>query len=125
MKLANAREVERYCAFLRTQETPLEVSHGPWKEKRSNKQNAYLWRAVYQPLVEVAGFSKDDWHEYFCGEKWGWVDHVKPSGEVERKPARTTTKPDTLPADEFQAFVNWIEPQAAERGAFVLEEWTP
>jgi hypothetical protein len=99
-----------------------------WKKTRSNEQNAYLWRAVYQPLVEVAGFTKDEWHEYFCGERWGWIENPKPSGEIQKSPARTTTKgfngkKDVLKSDEFKEFVSWIEQQAAERGAFVNEEW--
>jgi hypothetical protein len=106
----------------------LDVECKPWKATRSNEQNAYLWRAVYQPLVEAAGYTKDDWHEYFCGERWGWVEHHKPTGEIEKRPARTTTtgfdgKRSVLNGTEFRAFVDWIEPQAADRGAFVQEEW--
>jgi hypothetical protein len=123
MKLATETDRSRWIAFVQAQALPVDVSCQPWKPTRSNEQNAYLWRAVYQPLVEVAGFTKDDWHEHFCGERWGWVEHVKPSGVVEIAPARTTTKPKRLNKQEFREFVDWVEQQAADRGAFVLEEW--
>lgn len=126
--LRNEADRTRWLEFVKAQPLPLSVACDKWRPTRSNEQNAYLWRAVYQPLVEIAGFTKDDWHEYFCGERWGWVERAKPSGDIERLPARTTTtgfngKRSVLNKDEFREFVDWIEPQAAERGAFVQEEW--
>jgi len=128
MKLSTQAERDRYCAFLQAQPLPLEVSSKPWKKTRSNEQNAYLWRAVYQPLVEVAGFTKDEWHEHFCGERFGWVEKQKPSGAIELIPFRTTTrdengKRNVLKGDVFHDFVTWAEAKCAEYGVFVQEEW--
>lgn len=117
---------DRYVAYLKAQPLPLAVECKPWKPTRTDRQNAYLWRAVYQPLVEAAGFTKDDWHEHYCGEVWGWVDVEKPGGRTEKKPARTTTtgfdgKRDVLPAEEFRAFVDFVEADLATKGLFLAE----
>ena len=116
----------RFMAFLLQQPLPLSVECKPYKATRSNEMNAYLWRAVYQPLVEVAGFTKEDWHEFYCGEVWGWVEEAKPGGRSERRPARTTTtgfdgKRDVLPRDEFRRFVDFIEADLATKGVFLTE----
>lgn len=116
----------RWIAFLMQQPLPQSVECKPYRATRSNEQNAYLWRAVYQPLVEVAGFTKDDWHEFYCGEVWGWVDVEKPGGRTDRRPARTTTtgfdgKRDVIPGDEFRRFVDFIESELAGKGVFLTE----
>lgn len=117
---------DRYVAFLKAQPLPLAVDCKPWKPTRTDRQNAYLWRAVYQPLVEAAGFTKEAWHEFYCGEVWGWVDVEKPGDRIERRPARTTTtdfdgKRDVLPGDEFRRFVDFIEADLATKGVFLQE----
>lgn len=131
-KLSNREEVDRAYDFMLGQ-----LAHGPieweckrWRKKRSNEQNAYLWRAIYQPLVEVAGHTKDHWHEYFCGERWGWVEEARPGGRTETRPARTTTtgldgKKDVLSSEDFAAFVKFLEAQVADMGVFVVERWQP
>lgn len=116
----------RFMAFLMQQALPLSVEVKRYRPTRSNEMNAYLWRAVYQPLVEVAGFTKDDWHEFYCGEVWGWADVEKPGGRSERRPARTTTtgfdgKRDVLDAKEFRRFVDFIEADLASKGVFLTE----
>lgn len=126
--LHTEQQRERWIAFLRLQQLPLDAKAEPYRKVRSEEQNAFLWRAVYQPLVEVAGFSKDEWHTFFCGERFGWIEHTKPGGKSISLPARTTTvgldgKRDVLNPDEFRDFVDWVEMQAAQRGAFVTEEW--
>ena len=128
MKLATESERSRYVAFVQSQPLPLDASVSPWKATRSNKQNAYLWRAIYQPLVEAAGHSKDKWHEYFCGERWGWVEGKLPGGRTENRPARTTTtgldgKRSVLKADEFHDFVKFLEAELSGMGVFIAEEW--
>ena len=125
MKIASEKELVRLFGFLksRLQISAIDVEWKVWKDRRSNEQNAYLWRAVYQPLVEVAGFDKGAWHEHFCGEYWGWIEKPKPSGAVEHVPARTTTNPHVLSKEEFGKFVLWIESECANRGVFVEERW--
>ncbi len=130
MKLGTAKDRDRWLAFVQGQPLPLEVSCEPWHATRSNQQNAYLWRAIYQPLVEVAGFNKDLWHEKMCGDYFGWVDFVKPGGVIEQRPARTTTtgldgKRDVLKGPDFTKFVRFVESELSGMGVFVSEQWEP
>lgn len=126
MKLANAQQRHRWLAFVAQQPLPLDVSVEPWKEPRSLSANAFLWAAVYEPLVERCGFTAEEWHEYFCLLHFGSVPHVKPSGEIELRPKRTTTKDengkrDVLKGKAFQDFVTFCESECAKRGVFLLE----
>ena len=52
-------ERRRMVAFIEAQPLPLDVACEPWRAPRTNPQNAYLWAAVYAPLVERCGFSAD------------------------------------------------------------------
>lgn len=126
--LRNEADRGRWWAFVHAQEFPIEVECKPFRKRRSNEQNAYLWRAIYQPLVEVAGHTKDEWHEWACGERWGWIESELPGGRKESRPARTTTKGldgkrNVLTADEFRGFVRFLEAKLSEMGIFVQEEW--
>lgn len=128
MKLATESERDRYVAFLEVQPLPLDVQCEPWKQPRTLPQNAYLWAAVYAPLTERAGFSPEEWHEHFCGEHFGWLHSVKPSGESVSVPKRTTTrnehgKRDVLKGKAFADFVTFVESECAKRGVFVVEQW--
>lgn len=128
MKLSTDQQRDRWLAFVQGQSLPLDVQCEPWKEPRTNPQNAYLWKAVYEPLVERCGFIAEEWHEYFCGEHFGWVEHIKPSGEVELKPLRTTTKNehgkrDVLKGKSFMDFVEFAESECAKKGVFVTDTY--
>lgn len=129
MKISTESDRARYIAFLQAQALPLDVQCEPWKAPRTNPQNAYLWAAVYAPLVERCGFTAEEWHSYFCQLHFGTVQHVKPSGEIEMVPLRTTTrnehgKRDVLKGKAFADFVTFVEAQCAERGVFVVEQWS-
>jgi hypothetical protein len=128
MKLATEQDRTRYIAFLQAQALPLDVQCEPWRQPRTLPQNAYLWAAVYAPLVERCGFSPEEWHEFFCGEFFGWLHNVKPSGESVSVPKRTTTKNehgkrDVLKGKAFADFVTFVESECAKRGVFVVEQW--
>lgn len=128
MKLATQQDRRRYIAFLEAQPLPLDVSCEPWREPRTLPQNAYLWAAVYAPLVERCGFTAEEWHEYFCTAFFGAVHSVKPSGESVTVPLRTTTrnehgKRDVLKGKAFADFVTFVESECAKRGVFVVEQW--
>lgn len=128
MKLATETDRRRYIAFLEAQALPLDVRCDPWREPRSLPQNAYLWAAVYAPLVERCGFDAESWHEYFCTAHFGAVHTVKPSGESVTTPKRTTTrdehgKRDVLKGKAFADFVTFVESECAKRGVFVVEQW--
>lgn len=128
MKLATEADRSRYLAFLKSQSLPLDVSCDAWRAPRTNPQNAYLWAAVYAPLVERCGFGAEDWHEYFCGLHFGVLHNVRPSGESVSVPKRTTTrnehgKRDVLKGQPFADFVTFVESECAKRGVFVVEQW--
>lgn len=128
MKLSTEQDRTRYIAFLEAQALPLDVSCEPWRAPRTLPQNAYLWSAVYAPLVERCGFSPEEWHEHWCGEYFGWLHQVKPSGESISVPKRTTTrnehgKRDVLKGKAFADFVTFVESECAKRGVFVVEQW--
>lgn len=130
MKLSTDADRARWIDFVCLQPLPLEVSCQRWREARSNEQNAYLWGVVYPQLVEATDFTSDDWHEHYCGEYFGWVEHVKPSGVVEYRPKRTTTrnehgKVDKMSVEDFGKFTAFVESDCAKRGVFLLEEWKP
>lgn len=129
MKLATEQQRARWLAFVAEQPLPLDVSCEPWREPRTLPQNAYLWKAVYEPLVERLGFTAEDWHEHWCGEFFGWLHSVKPSGESVSVPKRTTTrnehgKRDVLKGKAFADFVTFVEAECAKRGVFVAEQWS-
>jgi len=130
MKLSTVQQLDRAVSFARAllTEGAIDWHCEPWREPRTLKQNAFLWRAVYQPLVERKGFTPEDWHEHFCGEYFGVTHHVKPSGESVTKPVRTTTRneagrKDVLKGKAFADFVTFAEAKCAEAGVFVAEEW--
>jgi hypothetical protein len=128
VKLTSEADRTRYIAFLQAQALPLDVQCDKWTAPRTLPQNAYLWSAVYAPLVERAGFSPEEWHEHFCGEFFGWLHQVKPSGESVSVPKRTTTrnehgKRDVLKGQPFSDFVTFVESECAKRGVFVVEQW--
>lgn len=129
VKLSTPLERARWIAFVNTLPLPLDVQCEQWREPRTLPQNAYLWAAVYAPLVERCGFTPEDWHEYFCGLHFGVNHHVKPSGESVTVPKRTTTKneagkKDVLKGQEFADFVTFVESECAKRGVFVVEQWS-
>lgn len=130
MKLTTQQQLDRAYQFAKSQleQGPIDWHCERWAEPRTNPQNAYLWAAVYAPLVERCGFSAELWHEHFCGEYFGVLHEVRPSGESVTVPVRTTTrnehgKRDVLKGKAFADFVTFVEAQCAERGVFVAEQW--
>jgi hypothetical protein len=128
VKLSTNNDRNRYMIFMAEQPLPLEVTCEPWKEPRKLTANAYLWAFVYKPLVEIAGHTSDDWHVHFCGEHFGWREHVLPSGNVEYRPVRTTTTNeaggrDVLKGEPFNDFLMFVESECAKRGVFIEREF--
>lgn len=128
MKIATEPQRERWITFVRQYPLPADMSCEPWREPRSLASNKYLWKAVYEPLVERCGFVAEEWHDYFCQAFFGTVPHTKPSGEIELRARRTTTKDesgkrDVLKGAAFRDFVTFVESECAKRGVFVAEAW--
>lgn len=128
MKLGTEADRKRWLAFVQAQELPLEVSCAPWKEPRKLTANAYLWAFVYGPLVEVAGFTQDEWHEFMCIGYFGGVPYTRLDGTEGERPVRTTTKNergerDVLKGKPFNDFLMYAESECAKRGVFIEREY--
>ena len=135
MKITSEAELERFIAYMRQQQPPLDVSCAPWRATRSNEQNALLFGVVYPPIAahtgyEVGGDGEGGGiHEWMCGTFFGWVDKKVPKTPnnprgIESVPFRTTTrnehgKRDVLKKDKFDEFLKHVERMAAKAGVFI------
>jgi hypothetical protein len=102
---------------------PYRVMIEPEKRHRSLDQNAYLLGAVYSALAEATGQEREDWHEYFLGEYFGWREQDF-FGRKKLKPRRTTTrneqgKRDVLSKLDFSDYIEFIRMRAAEHGIYI------
>jgi hypothetical protein len=97
------------------------------RSKRTNLQNRTLWGVVYPPLMDHMGLrgdrEKEELHEYFCGEYFGWKSY-EIMGQAKSRPVRTTTtdedgKKSELTTVEFQDFCEFIRQRASEVGLVI------
>ena len=97
------------------------------KDQRSIAQNSTLFGVYYPPLMEYMGLAgerdRQDLHEYWCGEYWGWsVTEIM--GKKKHRPQRTTTtneegKRDVISTSKFNEFCEFIKREAADHGCFI------
>ncbi len=120
---------ERLCAVIHGLdiETPWAVEIKPYKPERSDSQNHALFGVAYPVIMEHCGLQgardKEDLHEYWCGEMWGWVEYSL-MGKRKQRPKRTTTtgedgKRDVISTTEFSGLYEMIQRRMAEQGVFV------
>jgi hypothetical protein len=117
-KLATRAEVDRACAFMVAQlaNGPIDWECKPWKAKRSDSQNRYLWGVVYPAfLSRLEGWIADDVHTYLLGECYGW-ERIEGMGGVRMKPLRRSSRMNKL---EFAEYVEFCIRKGAEHGVFV------
>jgi len=91
------------------------------KAKRSDSQNRYLW-AIYTHILEqggneLAGWTKDDLHEFFLGNHFGW-ETLSGFGKGRVKPLKRSSG---LTKMEFSDFVASIQRFMAERGVYISD----
>lgn len=91
------------------------------KPLRSDTQNAFLW-ATYQDILRaggemLGGWTKEDLHEYFLGEHFGWKT-MTGLGANRQIPMRRSSK---LNKQEFTDFIAFIQQRMAEHGIFVRD----
>lgn len=90
------------------------VTVAPFVKKRSSKQRASLFAVAYGAIMEATGLrgaaDKDDLHEFFCGEYWGWTEAT---GLMKSRPVRTTTTNEAGERDEISTL------QALDMYAFI------
>lgn len=87
-----------------------------WKPKRSDAQNRTLWW-LYDEIIEhggeaMRGWTKDELHTFFCGERFGW-ETVDIFGRKKIRPARRSSR---LSKMEFAELMEFIYRFMAERG---------
>lgn len=90
---------------------------------RTQRQNRYLWR-IYEIIIEQAGlegWEKDDLHEYFLGEHFGW-ETLEGMGRKRVKPQRRSS---VLSASEFAAYVEFIQRTCAQKFGIVVPDPEP
>jgi hypothetical protein len=83
---------------------PVEITWRPWKAKRSDAQNRYLWGVVYRTLRDATGQIEADWHEYMLGEWSGWETYEL-FGRRKVRPLRRSGK---LNVGEFCDYVAFV-----------------
>lgn len=101
----------------------LRVTVEQYRPERSDAQNNSLWGVAYKSLSDETGHSKDELHEHFCGEHFGWTER-EVMGRVKQVPRRTTTKNevgqrDVIPTVEMMAFYETVQRKASEMGFYV------
>lgn len=88
----------------------------PWKPKRSQSQNRYLFGVVYPALLKhLEGWEAEDVHEFFLGEHFGW-ETLEGLGRKRVKPIRRSSK---LTKQEFSDYIAFIQKRAAEMGVYI------
>jgi hypothetical protein len=97
-----------------------QVTVAPVKRERSDQQNRALWGCAYEHLRRQTGNDKQDQHDYFCGEYWGW-DVSTVMGKKKQKPKRSTTygfdgERDVITTLQLKDFYEFIQQRAAEQG---------
>jgi len=100
--------------------TAIEVSIKPYKQTRSDEQNAALWGVAYPPLVAHTGFTADEIHEVMCMGYFGRTAKLVMNTATIRPLRTTTTNQDgereVLSASEFSAFYAYVQRRGAEIG---------
>ncbi len=93
-----------------------------FKPRRSDSQNAFLWGVVYPSILEgggeaLAGWQKDDLHEFMLGEHFGW-ETLTLGGKTVHKPVRRSSR---LSKQDFSDYLEFLSRRAAELGIVIPE----
>ena len=93
-----------------------------FKPRRSDSQNAFLWGVVYPSILEgggeaLAGWQKDDLHEFMLGEHFGW-ETLTLGGKTVHKPVRRSSR---LNKQDFSDYLEFLSRRAAELGIVIPE----
>lgn len=94
--------------------------------RRTDEQNRYLWGLVYQTILDaggndLAGWTKDDLHDYFLGEHFGW-EELSGLGKKRIRPLRRSSK---LSIEEFSSYIAFIQQRCAELGIYIPDANEP
>jgi len=95
----------------------------PWKRKRTDAQNRFLWGVAYPMILEqggetLGGWTRDDLHDYFLGECFGW-EVLEGFGRKRMRPLKRSS---TLTKQEFTDYLMFIESKCLDMGMGPLPE---
>ena len=119
-----AHAVVRMAQHLPT-DKPFAVTVEVWKKPRTNQQNAYLWGVAYPAILEgggeaLRGWTRDDLHEYFLGECFGW-EVLEGFG---RKRMRPVLRSSRMTKEQFSEYLDWLGAKCADMGIVIPEPQT-
>jgi hypothetical protein len=111
-----ATAIARMVAKLATDKTYC-VTVEEWRKPRTNQQNAYLWGVVYPAILEgggeaLRGWNRDDLHDYFLGECFGW-ETLEGFGRKRMRPLRRSS---ALNKQDFTDYLMFIEARCMDMG---------
>ena len=94
-----------------------------WKKPRTQQQNRFLWGVCYPAILEgggeaLAGWTRDDLHDYFLGECFGW-ETLEGFG---RKRLRPLKRSSALNKQEFSDYLLFLEARCADMGIVIPEQ---
>lgn len=107
------------CVSALAKDGPVSVELKRHKPRRSVDQNALLW-SLYTDIIRLggetmAGWTKDDLHDLFLGEHFGWTE-MRIGKHRRKKPARRSSR---LSKAEFSDFVDFIVRYMADLGVYL------
>ena len=93
-----------------------------WKRPRTDQQNRFLWGVCYPAILEgggetLAGWTRDDIHEYFLGECFGW-ETLEGFGRKRMRPIKRSSK---LTKQEFSEYLMFLEIRCEYMGIRIPE----
>ena len=93
-----------------------------WKRPRTDQQNRFLWGVAYPAILEgggetLAGWTRDDIHEYFLGECFGW-ETLEGFGRKRMRPIKRSSK---LNKQEFSEYLMFLEIRCEYMGIRIPE----
>ena len=93
-----------------------------WRKPRTNQQNAFLWGVAYPAILEgggeaLAGWTRDDLHDYFLGECFGW-ETIEGFGRKRMRPLKRSS---ALTKQEFSEYLNFLEGRCMDMGITIPE----
>ena len=97
-----------------------------WRKPRTNQQNKFLWGVVYPAIIEgggetLRGWTRDDLHDYFLGECFGW-ETLEGFGRKRLRPLRRSS---TLNKQEFSDYLLFLETKCMDMGIVIPEPRWP
>jgi hypothetical protein len=93
-----------------------------WKKPRTAQQNKFLWGVVYPSILEgggeaLRGWQRDDLHDYFLGECFGW-ETLEGFGRKRMRPLKRSS---ALDKQEFSDYLLFLETKCLDMGIVIPE----